>query len=307
MTKAVQVQQPKLKKNRTLAGVISRNISGWLLILPSLILFTLIVWRPIVIGISYSFFKLQGFTPVEFVGLKNFRDVLSDTNFIQTLKNTVSYVLYSLLIGFPLPFMCAVLMNELIHAQGYFKVTTYLPAVIPSIATAMIWKMVYMNGEGGLLNMILYYFGLEPVSWLSTKQLTIPLIVVAMSWSGFGSTLIVYLATLQGINQELYEAARLDGAGFFGRIIHVLFPYMRGLLLLNLVRQIISVFNVTEQPLTMTSGGPNGASMSLGLQNYYYAFKYSQFDKAMALGVVTFCILITLTFIYFGLDKRVDN
>ena len=298
----------KYKKVKTnLRGIMGRNISGWTLICPSLILFILIVWRPIVIGICYSFFKLQGFTPVEWVGLKNFADVLSDTNFLQTLWNTLGYVFWSLVIGFPLPFICAVMLNEMIHMQGYFKITTYLPVIIPSIATCLIWKMVYMEGEGGMLNMLLYYLGFSPVNWLSNKNLTIPMIVVAMTWNGFGSTMIMYLAALQGINQELYEAARLDGAGFFGRIRHVLFPNTRGVALLMLIRQIIAVFNVTEQPLTMTGGGPNGASMSLGLTNYFYAFKYGQYDKSLALGVVTFCLLLVLTFVYFGLDKRIDE
>ncbi len=300
-------QVTKRRTNKNLGGIVARNLSGWLLILPSIFLFIMLVWRPIGIGIWYSFYKLQGFTRVEFVGLKNFMDVLTDTNFIQTLWNTVGYVFWSLVIGFPLPFICAVMLNEMIHMQGYFKITTYLPVIIPSIATCLIWKMVYMDGNGGLLNMFRYYLGLEPMNWLSNKNLAIPLIVISMSWNGFGSTLIMYLATLQGINQELYEAARLDGAGFFRRIIHVLFPYMRGLLLLMLIRQIIGVFNVTEQPLTMTGGGPNGASMSLGLTNYYYAFKYGQYDKSLALGVITFCLLLVLTFIYFGLDKRVDE
>lgn len=307
MANAVKVQRPKLNKNKSLKGVVARNISGWMLILPSLLLFVMLVWRPIVIGIGYSFFKLQGFTPIEFVGLKNFRDVLTDTNFIQTLRNTVRYVFWSLVIGFPLPFICAVMLNEMVHIQGYFKITTYLPVIIPSIATCMIWKMVYMDGEGGLLNMLLYYMGISPMTWLSNKNLAIPLIIISMSWNGFGSTLIIYLATLQSVNQELYEAARLDGAGFFGRIRYVLFPHMRGLLLLMLIKQIIGVFNVTEQPLTMTGGGPNGASMSLGLTNYYYAFKYGQYDKSLALGVITFCLLLVLTFVYFGLDKRVDE
>ena len=305
--KAVQVQQPKLRNNRSLGGVVKRNISGWLLIIPSLFLFFFIIWRPIAIGIWYSFYSLRGFEREAFVGLKNFEQVLTDTNFIQTLWNTLGYVGWSLIIGFPLPFICAVMLNEMVHIQGYFKITTYLPVVIPIIATSLIWKMVYMDGPGGLLNMILYFFGLEPMGWLSNKNLVIPLIIISMSWNGFGSTMIVYLATLQGINQELYEAARLDGAGFFGRIIHVLVPHMRGLLLLMLVRQIIGVFNITEQPLAMTGGGPNGASMSLGLTNYFYAFKYGQYDKSLALGVITFLLLLVLTFIYFGLDKRVDE
>ncbi|MDY3030658.1 MAG: sugar ABC transporter permease [Clostridia bacterium] len=295
----------KQKKNSL--TVLAKNASGWGLIFPSIFLFVMIVWRPILIGISYSFFSLQGFTPTEFVGLDNFRQVLSDTNFTATLKNTIAYVGWSFLIGFPLPFVCAVLMNELIHGQRYFKLTTYLPVIIPSIATSMIWKMVYMNGEGGLLNMLRYSMGLSPIDWLGTKTLTIPLIVISMSWNAFGSTLIIYLASLQSINQELYEAARLDGAGFFSRIVHVLLPHMRGILLLNGIRQIISVFNVTEQPLAMTDGGPNGASMSLGLTNYFYAFKYSQYNKSMALGVITFALLLVLTFVYFALDKRMEE
>ena len=295
----------KQKKNSL--TVLAKNASGWGLIFPSIFLFVMIVWRPILIGISYSFFSLQGFTPTEFVGLDNFRQVLSDTNFTATLKNTIAYVGWSFLIGFPLPFVCAVLMNELIHGQRYFKLTTYLPVIITSIATSMIWKMVYMNGEGGLLNMLRYSMGLSPIDWLGTKTLTIPLIVISMSWNAFGSTLIIYLASLQSINQELYEAARLDGAGFFSRIVHVLLPHMRGILLLNGIRQIISVFNVTEQPLAMTDGGPNGASMSLGLTNYFYAFKYSQYNKSMALGVITFALLLVLTFVYFALDKRMEE
>lgn len=300
------VTNNKIKRTKQIT-LFKRNISGWVLILPSLFLFFFIIWRPIVIGIIYSFFRLQGFTPVEFVGLDNFRDILSDTNFLQTLGNTVKYVLWSLVIGFPLPFICALFLNELVHGKGVFKVLTYLPVIIPSIAMSMIWTNVYLDGANGLLNMLLSLIGLEPRTWLSNKDFVIPGIVIAMTWQGFGSTMIIYLASLQGVNQELYEAARLDGAGFFGRFAHITLPHTRGIMLLMAIRQIISVFNITEQPLAMTGGGPNGASMSLGLTNYFYAFKYGQYDKSLALGVVTFCILIVLTFVYFGLDKRTEQ
>lgn len=284
---------------------LQRNVPGWLLILPSLFLFVMLVWRPIIVGISYSFFDLKGFEPIGFVGIKNYIDVLSDTNFLKTLWNTVQYVFWSCM-GFPLAFIFAVMLNEMLHGSQFIKISTYLPNIVPSIAVAMIWKMVYMDGEGGLLNMLLYYLGVEPMSWLGNKSLVIPLIVFTLVWKGCGGSMIMYLATLQGINQELYEAARLDGAGFFGRIRYVLFPYMKGTLLLLFVQQIIGVFNISEQPLTMTGGGPNGASLSLGLTNYFYAFKYGQYDKSLALGVVTFLILISLTFLYHRLEKNAD-
>ena len=155
--------------------------------------------------------------------------------------------------------------------------------------------------------MALSWLDIPPQNWMSNKLIVIPLIIISMTWQGFGGTMIMYLATLQSINNELYEAARLDGAGFFGRIRHVLLPHMSGLILLLGVRQIIGVFQVTEQPLVMTGGGPNGASMSLGLTNYFYAFKYGQLEKSMALGVVSFLIMLILTFVYFGLDKKFSD
>lgn len=295
-----------MKSNKKI-GFLKRNISGWLLILPTILIFIFLVWRPIIIGISYSFFKLRGFEPVEFIGLENYRQVLSDTNFTRTLGNTVQYVIWSLIIGLPLPFVAAVMMNEMLHAKQYFKITTYLPAVLPGMAVYLLWKLIYNDGPGGLLNSMLYYFGIGPLSWLSNSKIVIPLLIIMMSWHGFGGTLIMYLATLQGVDQNLYEAARLDGAGFWQRIWHVTMPHSWGLILLLAVRQIISVFSVTEQPMVMTGGGPNGASMTLGLTNYYYAFRYGAMQKSLAIGVISFLILMVLTIVYFKLDKKIND
>ncbi len=292
---------------RRISGLIKRNISGWMLILPSMLLFVLIVWRPICIAFYYAFFRMQGMQAVRFVGLQNFKDVLTDTAFLQTLGNTVKYVLWSLLIGLPLPFLAAVMINEMIHFKGYFKFTMYLPVIVPTVATCLIWKMLYMDGQGGLLNAILYFFDVGPYTWLSNKNLTIPLIIVSMTWQGFGTNMLLYLAALQSTDQSLYEASRIDGAGFWQRFWHILLPHMRGIILLLAIRQVIGVFQVTEQPLVMTGGGPNGASMSLGLTNYFYAFQYGQFDKSMALGVISFLFLLILTFVYFRLDRKFNE
>lgn len=297
----------KEKNKSSVKAKFARNIPGWGLLIPSIFLFFFLVWRPIAIGIGYSFFDLTGFTPTEFVGLKNYSDVLSDTNFIQTLFNTLKYVFWSIIIGFPLPFISAFFLNEMIHAKTYFKISLYLPVIIPGIATCMIWRMVFMGGEGGLLNMIGYFFGAAPMDWLGNKSLVIPLIIASMTWNGFGSTMIIYLATLQGVNQELYEAARIDGAGAWNRFKVVVWPHMRSVIFLLLIKQMIGLFNITEQPLTMTGGGPNGASMSLGLTNYFYAFKYGQFEKSLSLGVIMFCFLFVLTIVYFWTDKRLEE
>lgn len=297
----------KEKKIKRKKSELQKNISGWLLIFPAILAFSLFVWRPIIISFIDSLFRIQGVVRIEFVGLKNFVDVVTDTNFLKSLWNTVKYVLWSLLLGLPLPFLAAVMMNEMVRTKQFFNVMFYLPCVIPSMATYLIWRMIYADGSGGLLNMILYFLGAAPAAWLSNANLSIPLIVVTMTWSGFGGAVILYLSSLQGIDQSLYEAARLDGAGMFTRVRVVMMPNMWGILLLQAVRQIISVFQVTEQPLVMTGGGPNGASTTLGLTNYFYAFKYGQFDKSMALSVIMFLLLIWLTIVYFKLDKKIND
>ncbi len=294
-------------KNEKKLGRLKKHLSGWVLLIPTILLFVFFTWRPILIAFGYSFFDLQGFEPVEFIGLENFRQVLSDTNFLRTLWNTVQYVFWSLIIGFPLPFIVAIFINEMTKTKGFFKVVTYLPTLIPGMAVYLIWKFIYADGAGGLLNMIRYFFGFMPMDWLSNSNISIPLLIVTMTWNGFGGTVILFLASLQGVDNSLYEAAQLDGAGIFTKFRVILLPHTYGILALGFVRQIISVAQVTEQPMVMTGGGPNGATMTLGLTNFYYAFRYGQMEKSMALGVVTFLLLIGLTFVYFKMDKKIND
>ncbi len=143
------------------------------------------MWRPIYIGMKYSFYSLKGFTPVEFVGLENFKDVLTDTNFMQTLKNTLLYVFLVVdCRASASVYMCGNCKRALGRTDN-FKTLSYLPCVIPAMAVYLIWKMIYLEGDGGLLNMLLYYLGQEPVKWLANKNIVILLIIITMSWSGF--------------------------------------------------------------------------------------------------------------------------
>lgn len=276
----------------------------WLLILPSAILLYFFVWRPIIVGFYYSLFDLKGYTPVAFVGLKNYVHVLTDAQFLRVLFNTFQYVGWSIAIGFFLPLILAAMINEMTHMRNTFRIIVYFPVMVPAIACSIIWYYIYYPDASGLLNMVLSLFGQKPGVWLQNANLTIPLIVVSMTWKGCGSTTILYLASLQGINRELYEAAVVDGAGLFSRLWRIAIPQVRGMMLLMFVQQVIVVFQIMEQPLAMTDGGPNNASMSLSLQGYKYAFVYNQTDSALALGVCTFAILMLLTIVYFKLDKK---
>ncbi len=287
--------------------LVRSNFSAWVLLLPSILLFIIVMWRPILVGIVGSFCQMDGYTAVGFAGLDNYKAVLSDTTFLTALKNTFSYVFWSLVIGYLPPVIFAVMLNELVHWKSFFKFSIYFPTMVPAVAASLIWYFLFQPGEGGILNMFLGLFGLPSSQWLQNPNLTIPLIVFTMAWRGFGSSTIMYLASLQGVNGELYEAATVDGAGMFSKIRHVTLPQISGVMLLLFVKQIIGVFQVMVEPMTMTDGGPNNASISLNLQSYNYAFNYFQVDKSLALSVVTFLILIVLTVVYFKLNKRVSE
>ena len=286
---------------------IKTNIRAWLLILPLLLLMYLFVWRPTVMGAFWSLFKMKGYTPTEFVGLKNYIDVITDTEFIPILLNTLKYVGWSLVIGFIPPVIVAVMINEVMHFKSGFRVLMYLPCVIPGIAANLMWYFMYYPDASGLLNQILAIFGMEPYIWLNDARFVILYIMIASTWAGFGGTMILYYAALQSVSPDIYEAATLDGAGMFGRLWHVTIPQISGTLLLCFVNQIIGVFQILDQPMVMTQGGPNNASASIGYQLYRYGFVNGRADHAMALGVIIFLILLVATIFYFKLNKKVEE
>lgn len=304
-----KLKSTKQNKGNAFTGFITRDLGAWMLLIPMLICVFYFTLRPQILSIYWSFHKMVMYEPKEFVGLKNYITVLSRPDFFQTVRNTFTYVLYSMIIGFPLPFLLALVMNELVHFRKLTRVLVYFPSVMPAMAISLLWVFIYNPSAGGLLNMILVKMGMEPYQWLQDSRFTILWIVISMTWNGCGATALYYFAAMQGINRELYEAALMDGAGYWRRVWIVTLPYMYGMLILFAVRQIISVFNVMEQVLQMTGGGPNNASVTLGLLNYRYAFenggKNAQF--ALALGVMMFLVLSVFAIAYFFLDKKIQE
>ena len=284
-----------------------RDVSAWMLILPAIILIYMFVLRPQIMGTYWSFFNMKGYKVQDFAGLNNYRIVLGDSMFTKTLWNTCQYVLWSIIIGYFLPIVIAVLLNEVVHFRNTCRVLIYFPSILPIAGVVLLWYMMYYPDAGGMLNMVLRAFNIEPYIWLQDPKWTIVFIIISMTWSGCGASVIYYFAALQSVNRELYEAAIIDGAGFLRRIRTITLPHIAGISLLFLIRQIIAVFSVMEQPLQMTDGGPDGASMSLGLLAYRYGFVGIKPGLAMAVGVVMFLILAIITCFYFYLDKKIEK
>lgn len=283
---------------------IKRNIGGWLIMLPSIALFLFFVWVPLASNVSLSFFETQGYTKVKFVGFDNYLAVIKEPVFIKAFINTFKYTFWSLIIGFFIPIILALLLSEIIHFKSFFRTFIYFPNIIPGLAVVIMWKFLYDPDPNGALNAILAIFNLPALSWLNNRFFVIPLIVLTMTWKGAGATTLIYLAVLQGIDNTYYEAARIEGANLWQRFRYITIPHLLPTIRMLFILQIISVFQVFYEPYVMTSGGPDNASISLLQLVYRYAFTIGETDKAAALGVIVALMLITLTVIYLRFTKE---
>lgn len=289
--------------NYRISRLIKKNISGWIIMAPTLLLFIFFIWGPLIQSIRLSLYSSQGMRIVKFVGFQNYIDVFHHPDFMPAIKNTFSYTLWSLVIGFFAPIILAIIINEMVHAKSLFRVGTYFPNIVPGLATVLMWGFILRPGSTGVLNIILSKFGVEPMVWLSNPKLTIPLIVITMTWKGAGATALIYLASLQGINLELYEAATIDGASIWHRVRYVTIPSLRNLISTLFILQVISVFQILYEPLVMTNGGPNDASISIMQLVFKYAFEKFDYPKAAAVSVIISIFLITLTAVYNKVNK----
>lgn len=300
-----------MTKSRTVSSkkkvLIRRDIAGWLVMLPTIILFAFFVWEPLIESVRLSLYTAKGIRLEKFVGLDNYILVLNHPDFLAAFANTFTYILWSLIIGFFVPILLAILISETVHLKGLFKIGVYFPNVMPGMAMVMMWAFFFRPGQTGVLNILLGKLGIDPQIWLTNPKLTIPLIIATMTWKGAGSTALIYMAGISGINPELYEAATLDGAGIRQRIRYITLPNIFTLGKTLLILQIISVFQILYEPLVMTNGGPNNASISVMQLVYNYAFRDYNYPAAAALSVMMCIVLIVLSGLYFKLTKSKEN
>lgn len=289
--------------HRVPVAKVKQHLAGWAIMAPSLILFAFFVWEPLLESIRLSLYEANGMRTVRFVGLENYVSVLNHPDFWPAVGNTVRYTLYSLAIGFFIPILLAIVINEMVRGKSLFRTAIYLPNIVPGLATVFLWRYLFKSGDNGGLNMVLNLVGVSPMTWLSNGALAIPLIVVAMTWKGAGATTLIYLAGLQGINPELYEASIIDGAGVWQRVKAITIPEITNLARMLLILQVISVFQILYEPLVMTNGGPNNASISLMQLVFRYAFERYDYPRAAAVSVLISFALIVLTLIYNRINR----
>lgn len=297
--KAIRLSTKKAK--------LRRDLVAWLLMMPSLVLFSFFVWGPLLDTVKMSFYQTKGMNLVKFVGFENYTKLLVQPAYKIAWGNTVKYTVCSLVVGLAVPVIIAALITEVSHFRGFFRVAAYYPNVIPSIAAVMIFTFFFGTGNSGVLNILLAKIGLGPVNFLTNEKWVIFWIVVAMTWKAAGSTALVYMSSISGISPDLYEAATIDGASPIRRFFSITMPTILKTGKTMLILQILAVFQILYEPMMMTNGGPNNASISIMELVYDLAFKQMKFSQAAALSVEVCLILIVLTVVYYAVANSVDK
>lgn len=294
------------KKGRLLSGSkSSEHIKAWLIMLPSLVLMTFFVWEPLFESVRMSLYKTRNVELVRFIWFDNYISVMKKDDFLQALMNTFSYTFWSLLIGFLLPIVLAVLIGETRRCKGIFRTVAYLPNMLPGLAVVILWSSFFSGGATGVLNILLSALNIPPQTYLTRADWVIPIIIMIATWKGAGATALIYMASIAGISPELYEAATIDGAGVWQRILHIMLPAIRKLTGTLLILQIISVFQIMYEPMVLTKGGPDNASLSLMQLMWQYAFGGSMnYGKASAVAVIVTIILLVMTAIYSYFNRK---
>jgi multiple sugar transport system permease protein len=281
-----------------------RTITGYFFIAPFILGFLFWFLIPALVAVYLTFHKWNLIQAPQFVGFANIERLFSDPLLPQSLKATLTYTILSVPLGMVFSFCLALLVNNKIRGIGIFRTIYYLPTIVPAVANAVLWAWIF-NTEFGLLNVLVRGLGGSKVPWLQDPGLAIPAFVIISLWSA-GSSMIVFLAGLQGIPDIYYEAAEIDGAGSWDKMRYITLPMMSPIIFFNLVIGFIGSFQVFVTGLLITNGGPENSTLFLVLYIYRTGIQNLNMGYAATMSWVLFIILMILSFLVFRyLGRRV--
>ena len=293
MLDASRTPAPKARR-----GPMARReeLAFYLFASPWLIGFLLWTAGPMIGSLALSLTQYDVITPPQFTGLANYAKMLGEDPLVwQSLKVTLFYAAGAVPLQLLGSLLLALLMNQRVPGVAGFRTIYYMPSVIAGVPVALLWMWIF-NPEFGIVNEALAAIGVDGPQWLFSETWVVPAFVVMSVWT-IGSPMVIYLAGLQGIPQHLYEAAEIDGAGPWAKFAHVTMPMISPIIFFNTVMQIIVSFQIFTPAYVMTRGGPNNASLFIGLYLYQNAFRYFQMGYAAALAWLVFVIIMALTLI----------
>lgn len=281
----------------------SEALAGYFLASPWFIGFGLFIAGPLIASLVLGFCDYRVLSPARWVGFHNYQSLFQeDPLFWKSLGNTIYYCLLAVPLGVTGALGLAILLNQPVRGIHIFRTIFYMPSVISGVAVCVLWMWIF-NPEYGILNAMLAWFNIRGPGWLSDIHWAKPAIVIMSLW-GIGGGMIIFLAALQDIPSQLYDAARVDGAGTWRQFIHVTLPLLTPAIFFNLVIGFIGSFQVFTQAYIMTNGGPLDSTLFYALYLFHQAFRYFRMGYASAMAWILFAILLILTLIQMRFAKR---
>jgi oligogalacturonide transport system permease protein len=276
---------------------------GLLYILPWIVGFLIFQFYPLISSFIYSFTDYSMMNSPSFIGLKNYTDLLTtDPNFWQSLKVTLIYVVFSVPFKLAIALLIAMILNIKIRAVGFFRTLYYLPSIMGgSVAIAVLWRFLFM--KDGFLNKLLSVIHIQGADWLGDTRFSLITISLLTVWQ-FGSSMVLFLAGLKQIPEELYEAGRMDGASKIRMFFTITIPMLTPIVLFNIVIQMINAFQDFTAAFVITNGGPANSTYLYGIMLYQNAFQYFKMGYASALSWILFVIIIVITALIFKSSSR---
>jgi multiple sugar transport system permease protein len=256
----------------------------------------------VALSLYYSFCDYSLLEPPVWIGTENYRELFSDPEFYRTLKNTGLYALMALPAALLISIGLALMLNAPIRGQSIYRTIIFLPSLVPVVASAMVWMWLF-NGKLGLINLLLAHVGISGPTWLADPPWPLPSLAFMSLW-GVGHTVVIYLAGLQDIPVDLYEAAEIDGAGVWRRLLHVTLPMLSPVIFFNLIMAVIGTLQVFAVPFIMTGGGPARSTYMYTHYLYDNAFTYLKMGYASALAWIQLLIILALTGLAFWTSRK---
>lgn len=283
---------------------IKASLPAYIYLAPTILGLLIFSAGAIVASFFISFTNWQLVLPPVWIGLRNYANLLQLSEFWQVLGNTVYYSVGYVPLAVTLPLFMAMLVNQKLKGITFFRTTYFLPVVTSGVAIALVWGWMY-NPSFGVINFLLdKLFGIEGPRWLADPQWAMPSLIIIGVWHSLGYNMVIYLAGLQGIPQELYEAARIDGAGRWAQFRYITVPLITPTAFFILVLSIIGSFQVWTITYLLTQGGPANSTLTLSYYIYQQGFQWFHMGFAASLAYVLFAIVFVVTMIQFKLQKQ---
>lgn len=277
----------------------NEKLAGWLFILPALAGTFIFIIIPVICSFALSFSKWDLLSPIEFVGLENYRLLFKEPLFYKILINTVVFAISTSVFGVIIPLILACILNSKIRGSEFFKTAYFLPFITPMIVVGVIWEWIF-DPNIGFINYILNIH----INWLYDSNFAMPALIIVSVWKLIGYNMIIFLGALSAISQNMFEAAKIDGANPIQTFIYVTVPLLSPSIFFVVIITAISSFQVFDLIYLMTQGGPLDSTNVLVYSIYKNAFEYFNVGKASAIAYVLFFIILVLTLIQWSIRKK---